>query len=75
MNWLLSIGSLVLEAIVSGIVNYFRQKQRDQAIAHDGALTTELAHRDAEIEARKAADKIHNAPPTTPRKTIARFRR
>ena len=62
MNWLLSIGSLLLEAIVWGVVNYFRQKQRDEAIAHDGAATAELANRD-EIAARRGrADKIHDAP-------------
>ena len=74
MNWLVTLGGLILEAIVSGIVNYFRQKQRDEAIAHDGAVTAELAHRDAEIEARKAADKIHNLPePQDTRQTIERL--
>lgn len=74
MNWLLSIGSLVLEAIVSGIVNYFRQKQRDEAIAHDAAATAELAKR-GEIDAIRArAEKIHDTPaPDDPRETINRL--
>lgn len=62
MSWLLSLGSLLLKAIVEGIIGYLQARKRDETIAHDGAVTTELAHRDAEIEARKAADKIHNAP-------------
>ena len=74
MNWLLSIGSLLLEAIVSGVVNYFRQKQRDETIAHDGAATAELANRD-EIAARRGmADKIHDSPkPHDTRQTIDRL--
>lgn len=74
MNWIISLGSLLLEAIVSGVVNYFRQKQRDEAIAHDGAATAELANRD-EIAARRGrADKIHDAPkPQDTRQTIERL--
>lgn len=62
MNWLVTLGGLILEAIVSGIVNYFRQKQRDETIAHDGAATAELANRDEIAERRSRADKIHDAP-------------
>jgi len=74
VNWLLSLGSLFLKAIVEGVISYFRQRERDQIIAHDGAVTTELAHRDAEINARKEADKIHNAPkPDTYRDKASRL--
>lgn len=75
MNWLVSLGSLFLKAIVEGVISYFRQRERDQIIAHDGAATAELAKRDDLDAIRARAEKIHEAPPTTPRKTIGRFRR
>ena len=74
MNWLLSLGSLFLKAIVEGVISYFRQRERDQIIAHDGAATAELAKRDAVDVVRAKAEKIHEAPaPIDPRETIKRL--
>lgn len=74
MNWLVSIGSLFLKAIVEGVISYFRQRERDKAIAHDGAATAELAKRDELDAIRARAEKIHEAPaPADPKETIRRL--
>lgn len=74
MSWLIQIGGLFLKAIVEGVISYFRQRERDQIIAHDGAATAELAKRDAVDAVRAKAEKIYEAPPPAdPRKTTERL--